>query len=534
MDRLKVLIVDDEHLIRNLLKMRIDWEGQGMSIVGEAAHAYEALDLVRELKPDIIFTDINMPYLDGIEFSRMVLEEEPQVKIVIVTGHDEFEYARRSIKLGISDFILKPIRAAELMSVTDKLRHQFMTERTREEEYARLKLELAQAHPYLKERFVSQWLNGTLTKEDILEKAAYFGIPLSSDQGTYQVAVVLITSEAATDDDQAVSEERSILLEMSLKNRIESFYRDDTHVLLSSDHSGQLVILSINRDSNMVSESEKLLRTLINAYACDVSIGVGRRYDSVMDVGQAYREAIRALQDRAFVGKNQVIYYEDVIGSRGQPYRSNPERLQELQLYISAGQTERASEIVRALFSHTFTSVSEFRMAAMDVITQCQHAAIEQQLEDDRVFDQETLISIVTSDDLPRLLRILDEYVRDVSRVIHDKNAAKEGDLVSRVTAYLENHLSDPSLSLSTTAERFFVSPGHLGRLMKKETGQTFVEFLTNIRMKKAEMLLRETDLKNYQVGEQVGIPDPHYFSIVFKKTLGLSASEYRNSFDIG
>ncbi|WKL04623.1 response regulator [Paenibacillus amylolyticus] len=136
---LKVLIVDDEYLIRNLLRMRIDWKQQGMTIIGEASDAEEALNQVELLRPDIVFTDIYMPKMDGIELSGILMERYPNIKIVVVTGHDEFEYARQSVKLGISDFILKPIRASELLQVTAKLRVAIEQEIGREYELMKLR-----------------------------------------------------------------------------------------------------------------------------------------------------------------------------------------------------------------------------------------------------------------------------------------------------------------------------------------------------------------------------------------------------------
>ncbi|WP_434756372.1 response regulator [Paenibacillus amylolyticus] len=139
MEPLKVIIVDDEYLIRNLLRMRIDWQQQGMQIVGEASDAAEALEQIDLLHPDIVFTDIYMPKMDGIELSGLILERYPSVKIVVVTGHNEFEYARQSVKLGIFDFILKPIRATELLEVTSKLRAAIEQERGREYELTKLR-----------------------------------------------------------------------------------------------------------------------------------------------------------------------------------------------------------------------------------------------------------------------------------------------------------------------------------------------------------------------------------------------------------
>ena len=113
-DILRVMIVDDEALIRKLIRMRVDWASLHMEIVAEASSAGEALAMLDSVEPDIIFTDICMPTLDGIAFSRMVIERNPAIRIVIVTGHDEFEYAKSCIKIGVSDFLLKALRAEEL------------------------------------------------------------------------------------------------------------------------------------------------------------------------------------------------------------------------------------------------------------------------------------------------------------------------------------------------------------------------------------------------------------------------------------
>lgn len=525
MGQLKVLIVDDEYLIRNLLRLRMDWEQQGMMIVGEASNAHDALDLVDELRPDIIFTDIYMPVINGIEFSEMVLEKYPNIKIVVVTGHDEFEYARKGIQIGIADFILKPIRPAELLRVTDKLKGKIYEERARDKEMKKLKEELERNYPYLREKFMYQWLNGTLSKDDIDEKAEYFNIPASFKAGRVRIAVIEITSTSAKQ-----TEEQLILLRMECRNHIESFYRDTPEIMLLTDAKNQIVILSWNQSSNLVADCEWLITDLTQSYSCSISIGIGCEHEMLQEAHAGYQEACRALQYQAFVGRNQVVCFEDMVDNREQPHRSNSELLQQLQFYISIGSSEHATQMLSHIFDVSFSSVSQFRMAAMDVITECQRAAIEQQIEDEQVLHKETIIRMLTADHLPELIKILEGYVLYVAKTIYLKKQVKEDNLITQVKEYLEKNMSDPNVGVASTAAAFFVSPGHLGRLMKKETGQTFVEYLTNIRMNKAESLLKQTDLKGYEIGEQVGITDPHYFSVLFKKSIGRSMNEYRNS----
>ena len=214
---------------------------------------------------------------------------------------------------------------------------------------------------------------------------------------------------------------------------------------------------------------------------------------------------------------------------RKRPYHSDAQLLQQLQFYVSVGAGEEAVLLLERMLSVPFSDVSQFRMAAMDVVTECQRAAIEQQLEGEYALNKEAVAAIFTAGHLPELKSMLEQHVRTVSDVIQAKRQAKEGNLIDRVMAYLEENMGNAEVGLSSTAAAFYVSSGHLGRLMKKETGQTFVEYMTQLRMRKAETLLKQTDLKGYEIGQQVGIPDPHYFSVLFKKHIGRSMNEYRN-----
>ncbi|WP_411735651.1 response regulator [Paenibacillus sp. M2] len=575
---LKVLIVDDEYLIRNLLRMRIDWEQQGMSIVGEASDAAEALAQVELLRPDIVFTDIYMPKMDGIELSRILMERYPSLKIVVVTGHDEFEYARQSVKLGISDFILKPIRASELLQVTTKLRALIKQEVGREYELMKLREEMEQSLPYLRERFVNQWLSDVMPEDELQEKARFFGIPISSGEPGLRIAVMEVEvavpqakiaapevyphlsepyhqtprtyqvqrglqqqhdqphlSQHQTEAHRQPAEEIHILLRMVGMKQVQAFYPQDSQTIIVMDPHNRIVVLSLGTDTefaNQVQQLQEELQHTLKFEGCevDVTVGIGQWQSGWGKASVGYWEACRALDYQAFVGKNQVICFEDLVIEGGKrPYHSDAQLLQQLQFYVSVGAGEEAVLLLERMLSVPFSDVSQFRMAAMDVVTECQRAAIEQQLEGEHALNKEAVAAIFTANHLPELKSMLEQHVRAVSDVIQAKRQAKEGNLIDRVMAYLEENMGNAEVGLSSTAAAFYVSSGHLGRLMKKETGQTFVEYLTQLRMKKAELLLKQTDLKGYEIGEQVGIPDPHYFSVLFKKHIGRSMNEYRN-----
>ncbi|WP_145414852.1 response regulator [Paenibacillus xylanexedens] len=536
MGPLKVLLVDDEYLIRNLLRMRIDWQEEGMQIVGEACDAAEALEQVELLQPDIVFTDIYMPKMDGIELSGIILKHYPNIKIVVVTGHDEFEYARQSVKLGISDFILKPIRATELLQVTTKLRAAIEQERGREYELTKLREEIKRSLPYLKERFVNQWLQGVLHEEEVREQVRFFDIPIATDNPQSRVAIIEV-QVALSSQAETSTEEDQILMRMNGLKHVQAYYQQDIYKIIVMDTHNRIVILATHPDAKLTEQAEHLMEELrcllkVDGSEADVTIGIGQLHSGWEGVCMAYREGCRALDYQTFVGKNQVICFEDLViesDKRSQPYRSDKRLLEQLQFCISVGAGEEAASLLKQILATPFFNTAQFRMAAMDVITECQRVVMEQQLEGEQVFNQEAVAMMLMSEHLPDLRRMLEQHVRAISGVIKAKRQAKEVNLIDQVKAYLEEQMSNAEVGLSSTATAFYVSPGHLGRLMKKETGQTFVEYLTQLRMKKAESLLKQTDLKGYEIGEQVGIPDPQYFSVLFKKQFGRSMNEYRN-----
>ena len=523
MEQIKVLIVDDEYLIRNLLMKRIDWDKQGMTIVGEASNAREAMEKVEQLAPDIIFTDICMPSVDGIEFSGMVLQKYPSIKIVIVTGHDEFEFARRSIKLGISDFILKPIQASELLSVTDKLRNEIEEERNREEKFKELKEELKQSMPFLKERFLNRWCQQLISKDEIEEKLSFFGFPFSWNDGLFQLAILEISPTAPQG-----TGEQTLLLSMECRKMTQAFFSGYPGTAVFMDVRDHVVILMDVRGQDLTKKCESLQKDLIRALQCSVCVGIGKKHDCLSDIPVGYREACRALNYKILVGKNEVVCYEDIAVSDERPYRSDPEFLEELHLYVGAGSSQDALTVLKKILRFPFSDVRQIRLAAMDVIAECQSVETEQKISDGFTMNKETLTAVLFSDNLPDISKSLETCVVSLADSIRLKNNTKAGRLIEQVESYLNENISNPKLGLSETAAKFFVSPGHLGRLIKKETGQTFVEYLTNIRINRAEVLLKTTELKGYQVGNEVGITDPHYFSILFKKNTGKSINEYR------
>jgi two-component system response regulator YesN len=529
-DTLKVLIVDDEQLIRNLLKMRIKWEELGFEITGEAASAREALILVEELVPDIIFTDICMPFMDGIEFSRLVIEKFPHIKIVIITGHEEFDYAKKSVKLGISDFILKPINAQEIKNVALSLKEKIFAERTHIKEYEALKQQLEENLPYLREKFLNELLQGELDKEEIRDKMEYFKISKNIVSEVFQVAVAEVSE---TDKVSRSSEEDRILLSMQCMDLVKKFFHKDNYINIFFDNSRKIVILFNDSgiDSNDCCEMLKTL--IINRYKCFVNIGIGTVLSGVEKIKISYKEACEALNYKVVVGKNQVVSYGDINFS-GSHSENHSDKFEKLSFFIKAGLTESALDILEQLFSSCCyegsVTINKPRLNAFDILTGCQHIIMDMDIDTSDIWGYNTqpYSDISRIDNLPELKNYMISMISKIIDKIKSLNDSKASKLVKQIQEYINVNLDNCGLSLPSVAKEFFISPSHLSRLFKQEANQTLIEYITKTRIKKAEKLLKETELKGYQIGEMVGIDDPHYFSILFKKYTGLSINDYR------
>ncbi|MCX7708781.1 MAG: response regulator, partial [Clostridia bacterium] len=181
---LKVLLVDDEEIIRSGIAQGIDWAQLGFQVIGEAEDGEQALQAVKEMRPDVVITDIKMPFMDGLQFIEAVKPQYPNVSIIIISGHDEFHYAQKAVKLGAYDYILKPIELEYLKEILVNIRKEHEVELEKEMEVNHLRDKISENICDLKEKFIEDVLYGKLSAEEILNKAGYFGIDSSYDSYT--------------------------------------------------------------------------------------------------------------------------------------------------------------------------------------------------------------------------------------------------------------------------------------------------------------------------------------------------------------
>lgn len=341
-EMLKVLLVDDEENIRNLVRACIDWNEIGYEISCEASSGLEALDVLEEFHPDIIITDIRMPFMDGLEFAAIAVERYPYVKIIVLTAYEEFEYAKKGIKIGIADFLLKPVKRADLRNSLIDLKKKIELER--------------------------------ISKDEINEIGFYI------KAGIFDKAVVVIDR----------------ILNDSIAAR--------------KNNNEQLRVLAVN-----------IVTVVLN---------------SITELG---------------------LSYEGIFESKSLSY----------------------SQVLKI-------------------------------------------------DTIPEMKEYLDGLVSNAVNLIKSARTKKSNKILNDIITFIDANISDPGLSLASLAKTFYLNSSYLCRVFKQETGQTFVEYLTRVRIEMGISLVKETDLRAYEIGDKVGIPDPNYFGKCFKKYTGMSVNDFK------
>lgn len=528
-EMLKVMFVDDEHLVRSLLRNCIDWQEIGYEVVGEAPNAPEALEMVEALCPDVIFTDINMPYMDGLEFGRIVYEKYANIKIIILTGYEEFEYAKRGIKIGISDFLLKPINDDEIRKVAVEIRAKILLERKEKGEMRRIRKQLEDSMPYLREKALNEMVQSPLDSDSLRQRIDYFHIHL--DPSFVQIAAI----EASLEGDAAgEGEENRLLLRMQCRELVEKYFRDDEKIHIFFDNHPYIIVLCGDKEVNLDECMTAIHTMLVNKMRCYACIGIGNRYDP-LHIKASYREAIQALQYKIVIGNNSIISYEDIrLGSANEPAQGE-EAFEEFAFFLKTGMRKKVNEFLTQAFANINSAkrparLDALRALAASVLSVILNVVAETEVTLNDIIPDTTqpFDRIFRLDTLPEMRQYLEEIAEKVMSVIQGMQSKKVNRVIAQVQAYVLEHLSDPELTLSSIAKIHFINMSYLSRIFKQETGHNFVEYLTTIRMEKAVKLLKETDMKAYQVAEAVGIVNPHYFGICFKKWTGVSVSDFK------
>lgn len=517
----KVFFVEDEAITREGIRDNVDWESNGFEFCGEAADGEMALPLLRTAKPDVLITDIKMPFMDGLQLSKIMHERMPWVKIIILSGHDEFEYAQEAIKLGVTDYLLKPITVQNLQNTLQKLAVQLDREKEEHENLKKLQEQVEGNRTALRERLLFKLIVGAVSPTEVIGDGHMLGIDLTARH--YLVAILKIELRDSTEqyDYDEYQQIQNAVLELIEKN---------PDVLTLKRDWGDLILIMKGATTEYLEEERDFLldeiRRLVTNTRYRLTVGAGSTKQQIADICQSFVEALAHIQNLS--NKNNGLNHAFEQAELLKVDRSAVENY--LRSGVKDGFDEFFNEYIRPLGEAALKSNLIKNYIFVDVVLAIAKLVTDLGGEVDKVIPELNSMEIIMSN-ITTIEHLREQVYKVVSSALAYRDSQPKGqykDLIRQAKEYIERHYADPDLSLNEVAARANLSASHFSVVFSQETGHTFKECLIDIRINKAKELLRMTGLRSADIAYQVGYNDPHYFSSVFKKHTGLSPSEFR------
>ncbi|WP_408894210.1 response regulator [Paenibacillus taichungensis] len=524
----RVLLVDDEEDVREGLVVEVDWEALDLRIVGLAENGREALEMAERVEPDIVVTDISMPFMDGLELAKRLRERNPLVKVVILTGYDEFDYARQAVSLSVDEYLLKPFSAGHLTDLLTRLRAQMADEVAEREDVQQLRDHYYTSLPLLQADLMATLLHRQKSPEYIHGKAKQCGLDLQGER--YGVSVLTLHMDGDQSEDVELKQFAALNIAAEVwaeHGAGHAFMHQETIVLLYVDRWG-----GGDGEKRQQQALENVMRSINHYLRVPATVGSGSIVNTLAGVKHAYEDALLALDYRLVPGTDPLIYIADVERQTAGKLRFDELKQQTLTRCLKAGTQAELEDALEIIFREISVEHgrSDIQLYLIEVLTNVWKAAQASGEAMEDIFGAGFQLYA----DLFRLPGLSEAQgkVREVCLLVQQRIASGRQhvykDIVEQALSFTKEHYADPDLSIQKVCGHLHISSGYFCGIFKKEVQLTFLQYLMQIRMEAAKELLRSTEMKSFEIAGQVGFAEPNYFSFCFKKHIGVSPKEYR------
>jgi two-component system response regulator YesN len=529
----KMMIVDDEPLVRKGIATSIDWREHGIEVVAEAGNGKDALQKLMQQEVDVVLADIRMPIMSGIELSERIKERYPDMPIVLLSGYEDFAYAKAALQIGIQNYLLKPVSAENLVSVItgirDKKREEMLNKR---KEIGRNQI-FNENLPYIKYKFLNSLIKKELSETEIEEKLKTLKIDLHGS--AYYALMIEIDDFLLFSEKQSQKENEAF--KFAVFNIAEETLLSYFSGFVCYGELNRLIALAgANKAHSILAVCEEI-RTNIKRYLkLSVTIGIGMPRPSLRNVDESYWEAERALKQKVYQGKGKVYMYskelhpENAKGVRSSLLTFEEKAMVQYLKLMNVGELRQTIDQYLTRFSSENMSFEEVKHACVRLVILLMQGMEEMGFPADGVFGANFIphVAIERFEVLEDLEGWMRQLIDRIVRHIEENRHMTFRKTVKEAIQYVEKHYAQP-ISLSEVADYVKVTPAYFSKIFKDEMGITFIKWLNQFRIEKAKALLKETRLKTYEIADQVGFYDYKYFSNTFRKYTGYSPRDYRN-----
>ncbi|SFL14757.1 two-component system, response regulator YesN [Lachnospiraceae bacterium KH1T2] len=534
----KLFLVEDEIIMRDGIKKHIDWKGEDIEFVGEASDGELAYPLILKTKPDIVVTDIKMPFMDGLQLSKMIKKDNPDVHIIILSGYDEFTYAQEAVSIGVDEYLLKPISPSNLLVSIKKLKTKIELEKTANDQIDWSKEAFTERNIIEQQKLFQAIVSGSMSMPDLLSAGKKLNIDLTAQ--FYQVAVFKYSLPGEIGD--VYSEKQNLLL-----GKVTNFINEiDECCYFDRGTEGFALLVMGESDKGVTETMTKVIEQLkiINDEVDDADYfcGLGSVVNRLSEVGKSYDDANWAFSYRYFREPNQVVKASDLDAARRaqvdvdvNAVNTNEKNRKVFEKFLRSGSANEVNHFIEEIFS-SYDEKNVKSLLFLNYIVMDLYFAIVSFIRD-LGYDTKDLGSdfadINTAVKSISNFNEAEEYLcegLEKAIKLRDSNSVKKYSVVlKKVIAYIDDNFEKDDISLNTVASIANISPNHFSTIFSQEVGVTFIEYLIGKRMDKAKELLMTTNLRSSEIAYKVGYKDPHYFSFMFKKTQGMTTREYRS-----
>lgn len=532
----KVFLVEDEIVIRDGIKNSIKWEKEGFEFVGEAGDGELAYPMILKEQPDILITDIKMPFMDGLELSRLVKQELPDIKILILSGYDEFEYAKEAIRIGVAEYLLKPVSSNKLLEVLRSVTSAIVQERQEKELLRKYEADMLENREYQKDEFLNRILTQNLSVTEILAQAKALSMDLSAQ--LYNTVILEVAGISAAEETGGENMLSAIETGIEEQNGLYTFRRS----------TERWMVLCLAEDSVQMDQKVRTVEACVKSAldTCPVQTeyfgAIGHPVSRIRELKESLAEAERVFACRYLKEWNQIVGSEGIPENGSENTELNVGSLEVAKLdrkildgFLKTGLRGQASSFVdeyfaslgekniQSLLFRQYVTMDAY-LTAVSVLESIGYDSDEFVARCGDFKDMETVFQTVahTKKYLVHLIETTIDFREAVSK-------GSNGSLLKAARSYIEQNFDNEDISLNTVASSVNLSPNYFSTVFSQEMGMTFIEYLTRVRMEKAKELLRGSSMKTAEIAYAVGYKDSHYFSYLFKKTQHCTPREFKS-----
>lgn len=520
----RIVLVDDEDDIRGRIASKIK-EHTGFIIVGSAGNGYDALEMLEEHTVDLVLTDIQMPFVDGIELARSVRRDYPQIKIAFITGYDEFHYAKEAISLKVDAYLMKPVTSQEIASFLSSIKQELDAEQQQLQEITEMKEQVQVLLPKLADSYMVSLLQQDQVLKTDIDTLRLYNIHLGSIS-TYYTCI-------ATFDKNNIELAKKETVKVQLKELFRTVFSEHVFVYPTLVADDVVCVISIEVDDRelMMSKLAKLRVSARHLLDIDIFVGVSSCQQAITTLPSSYIQAKRVIGYVPVYGYGSTICYDELDETTSRTSLFSLSDYYSFDRVIQFGSQEDiialAETVLQSLQDEKLPRIREY--INIDIAGLLLYLMRQASIAPEQLFDAELYSLLEGYTSYQELINYLKHICIQIQEFDHRRMLSQAEMIARHAAKHITDHYQDAELSLDLLSTIFNVSPSYLSALFKKHIGTTFSKYMIQVRIEKAKELLLSTEMKVIDISILVGYKDVYYFSHSFKKVVGISPREYRN-----